>query len=100
MVLWVVDRGSGSGGGRSSGRSWSSGRSSWCATLKCPMRGPSCLLIEQSVTIQVSFQVRHYSGIVSGSLRFRVFMIDGSYCDGGHLGIFLLASDNSYSALR
>ena len=64
------------------------------------MGGPSCLLKEQSVTIQVSFQVRHYSGIVSGSLRFRVFMIDGSYCDGGHLGIFLLASDNSYSALR
>ena len=44
--------------------------------------------------------VCHYSGIVSGSSRFRVFMIDDSCCDGGHLGIFLLASDNSYPALR
>ena len=38
--------------------------------------------------------VCHYSGIVSGSLRFRDFMIYGSYCGGGHLGLFLLASDN------
>ena len=45
--------------------------------------------------------VCHYSGIVSGSFRFRVFMIDDGCCDGGHLGIFfLLASDNSYPALR
>ena len=45
--------------------------------------------------------VCHYSGIISGLFRFRVFRIDDSFCDGDHLGIFfLLASDNSYPALR